>query len=120
MTQDAPSDRARRAWIGPLLSTLLSTLLTLPTAFFALVGAALSPMSCDSCTQAQAARFSPIFDTAFTVFLYGLVIPAVLLLAAWSLPRRRRHAAPRTLLATLAPLSVLALYPPFTRLVDWP
>lgn len=116
MTQPAQGDRARRAWIGPLLSTLL----TLPTAFAAFVGVALSPMSCGSCTAAQVDRFSPSFDTAYTVFLFGLIVPAVLLISAWALPWQQRHAARRALLAVLAPVSVLAVYVLFAGLVDWP
>ncbi|GAA3153940.1 hypothetical protein GCM10010449_84300 [Streptomyces rectiviolaceus] len=77
-------------------------------------------MACDSCTTSEADRFNPSFDTAFTVFLFGLTVPAGLLLAAWALPWQKRHAARRALLAVLAPVSVLALYLLFAGLVDWP
>ncbi|MEU6676384.1 hypothetical protein [Streptomyces sp. NPDC046925] len=116
MTQNAPDEPARLAWIGPLLSTLL----TLPAAFVAFAFAALSPMACDSCTDAQSALFDPSYDTAFTVFQFGLTVPAALLLSAWALPWQQRLAARRALLAVLAPVSVLALYLLFAGLVDWP
>lgn len=33
------------------------------------VGVGLPPMPCDSCTEAELARFGPTFATAFKVFL---------------------------------------------------
>ncbi|MFD9074058.1 hypothetical protein [Streptomyces lasiicapitis] len=84
------------------------------------VGVGLSPMPCDSCTEAELDRFGPTFATDFKVFLWGLTVPAGLLLAAWVLPWQQRNKGRRTLLSALAPVSVVVLYLPFAGLVDWP
>ncbi|OAR23373.1 hypothetical protein A8W25_24070 [Streptomyces sp. ERV7] len=103
-------------WTAPVISTVL----TLPAAFLALVFAGLSPMACDSCDQAQNARFTPSFDTAFAVFQAGLLLALTLLLVSWVLPWRRRLAPRRVLFAVLAPLCVICSYVTFVAMVDWP
>lgn len=111
-----PRAPAPRSWIAPLISTLL----TLPMAFFALVFAGLSQMACGSCGETDQSRFDPSFDTAFTVFGCGLTVPAVLLLLSWTLPWQRRYAARRVLFAVAAFFAVPFLYLLFLGLVDWP
>ncbi|MFE5655427.1 hypothetical protein ACFQ9H_04365 [Streptomyces sp. NPDC056517] len=104
------------AWIAPLVATVL----TLPLAFVAFIGVALSPMACDPCSGPRSAEFSADFVPAFWTFLVGLVLPLGLLVTSWALPRRRRHTARRLTTAALAPLSVVLLYLLFLGLVDWP
>ncbi|WP_158717924.1 hypothetical protein [Streptomyces sp. NRRL F-2664] len=57
---------------------------------------------------------------AFPVFGSGLAAVLVLLLAAWALPWRRRHAAARVWLAVIAPAAVVLDFVVFNGLVDWP
>ncbi|MFD8572947.1 hypothetical protein [Streptomyces sp. NPDC057694] len=119
MTQElaaAPAEPPSRQWIAPLLSTLA----TLPGAFFAYVFAGLSGMACDSCTDAQADRFDPSFDRAFTVFGWGLVVSLLVLATAWLLPWQRRFAGWRIGLAVAAPFVVVFSGIAFGGLVDWP
>lgn len=106
----------RRAWVAPLLSTLV----TLPGALVALAYTMLAPMACDSCSDADSARFDTSFHPAFHGFLIGLVVPLGLLLASWGLPWQQRNAARRLVLAPLAPGAVVLLAVLFTALVDWP
>ncbi|WP_328910817.1 hypothetical protein OG230_15580 [Streptomyces sp. NBC_00234] len=116
MPDDLTSPRDSRAWIAPLVSTLV----TLPLAFFALVFGALSPMACDSCMDAEADRFDASFGPAWTVLCCGLVLALILLVAAWALPWRPRNAARRVLVTVLAPATVFLTYVTFAALVDWP
>ncbi|GAA0577129.1 hypothetical protein [Streptomyces crystallinus] len=109
-------DRLPSRWTAPVISTVL----TLPLAFLALLFAGLSPMACDNCDQEQNARFTPSFDTAFDVFQAGLVLAMGLLLTSWVLPWRHRLAARRVLFAVLAPICVICSYVIFVAMVDWP
>jgi hypothetical protein len=111
-----PGTPASRSWVAPLISTLL----TVPAAFLALLFVGLSPMACDSCSEPDQTRFDATFGTAFTVFTCGLAVPAVLLVLSWVLPWHQRHAARRVVLALAAFLSVPFLYALFLGLVDWP
>ncbi|MFD5939104.1 MULTISPECIES: hypothetical protein [Streptomyces] len=81
-----------RAWVAPLISTLL----TLPMGLVALFVGGLTPMACDSCDGAAADRF----DASFT--------------------HRIRHAARRVGLALTAPATVVVTFVAFMALVDWP
>ncbi|MEU6848067.1 hypothetical protein ABZ930_40055 [Streptomyces sp. NPDC046716] len=112
MTQESSS----RQWIAPLLSTLA----TIPGAFFAYLFAGLSGMACDSCTDAQADRFDPSFDRAFTVFGWGLTVALLVLVTAWLLPWRERFTGWRIGLAVGAPFLVVLSGLAFGGLVDWP
>jgi hypothetical protein len=112
----APDAPAPRAWVAPLVSTLF----TVPAAFFAFVFVGLSPMVCDSCAEPDQHRFDASFDTAFAVFLYGLAVPAALLVGSWLLPWQQRYAARRTVSALAAFFAVPFLYSLFLGLVDWP
>ncbi|MBD0741748.1 hypothetical protein [Streptomyces sp. CBMA152] len=103
-------------WTAPIISTVL----TLPAACVTLFFAGLSPMACDGCDQAQNARFTPSFETAFSAFLAGLALALVLLVTSWALPWRRRNAPRRVLFATLAPVCVICAYVMFVAMVDWP
>lgn len=82
-----PDDRVSWQWIAPLLSTLVTPFL----AFWALL-------------------FIPLFTPGSVVFRCALALPLGLLIAAWAMPRRRRHIGRRVLYASLAPASVFVLY----------
>ncbi|MFH7599477.1 hypothetical protein WDV06_30905 [Streptomyces racemochromogenes] len=110
---DAP---ARRAFVAPLVSTLL----TLPLALAALGFAGLSPMACDACDTEAAQAFDASFQTAWTVFAAGLVGVLVLLVWCWALPWRVRNTARRVGLAFAAPALVVLDTVVFAALVDWP
>ncbi|MER5634509.1 hypothetical protein [Streptomyces nitrosporeus] len=105
-----------RAWVAPLLSTLL----TLPAAALALFYGGLSPMACDSCDGARADRFTDSFGGAWTVLRAGLVLSLVLLLVCWSLPWRQDRAARRAALSVGPPVLVGVAVVAFTGMVDWP
>ncbi|MFD5423657.1 hypothetical protein ACFWJT_37290 [Streptomyces sp. NPDC127069] len=110
---DAP---ARRAFVAPLVSTLL----TLPMALVALFYTGISPMACDSCDTAAAHAFDASFRIAWPVFLAGLLSALVLLVCCWALPWRVRNTARRVGLAFAAPGLVVLATLVFTALVDWP
>ncbi|MEU9165409.1 hypothetical protein AB0D29_34670 [Streptomyces sp. NPDC048424] len=114
MTPDTA--RHPRAFVAPLVSTLL----TLPLAAVAFFFVGLSPMACDSCGEAASDRFDASYGTAFTVFGFGLLVVLAVLLAAWALPWQRRHAAARVWLAVVAPAAVVFDFVVFNGLVDWP
>lgn len=116
MSQDQDTSRHPRAFLAPLLSTLV----TLPTGLVAFFFAGLSPMACDSCNGADADRFDASFDTAFSTFTTGLLIVLGLLVACWALPWERRNAARRVVLALVAPAAVVVDYLVFAALVEWP
>ncbi|MEU8436437.1 hypothetical protein AB0F18_26745 [Streptomyces sp. NPDC029216] len=110
---DAP---ARRAFVAPLVSTLL----TLPMALLSLFYAGMSPMACDSCDTQAAHAFDASFQTAWPVFMAGLVGVLVLLVWCWALPWRVRNAARRVGLAFAAPGLVVLNTAVFSVLLDWP
>lgn len=116
MSDDTLSPRAPHAWVAPLLSTLV----TLPAAGFALLYGGLSPMACDSCNGARAARFTDSFDAAWAVLCTGLVLSLIVLVASWAVPWQRSQDAKRVLLSTGAPVVVGVASIAFTALVDWP
>ncbi|MYW63598.1 hypothetical protein GTY65_05835 [Streptomyces sp. SID8379] len=108
--------RHARHWVAPVISSLV----TLPAAFFAYVFASLMPMACDSCTEAEAARFDPSFDRAYTVFGWGLAVSLLLLVTAWLLPWQERFVARRIGFAVAAPFAVGLTYLVFMGMIDWP
>ncbi|MET9708261.1 hypothetical protein [Streptomyces griseus] len=105
-----------RAWVAPLISTLL----TLPMGLVALFVGGLTPMACDSCDGAAADRFDASFTTAWTVLWIGLVHALIVVAASWAVPHRIRHAARRVGLALTAPATVVVTFVAFMALVDWP
>ncbi|MEL5961169.1 hypothetical protein AADR41_41535 [Streptomyces sp. CLV115] len=122
ITDDAPDSTetteitgsARHTWIASLISTVV----TLPLAFFALVYSMLSPMACDSCSEADADRFDASFGPAWTVSCCGLLLALVILVASWVLTRRRPPAAIG--LAVAAPATVFFTWVAFMTLINWP
>ena len=117
MTDDQLPPRTARAWVAPLVSTVI----TLPLAFAAWFFGALSPMSCDSCSEADADRFDRSFDTAWTVLCTGLLTALAALAACWYLSLRHPRTPGRTtLLATLAPAVVGVTFVTFLANVNWP
>ncbi|MET9964019.1 hypothetical protein ABZ128_33920 [Streptomyces sp. NPDC006326] len=113
---DSPQAPHRRAFVAPLVSTLV----TLPAALVSFFIVGLSPMACDSCNGAVADRFDASYEVAFSVFTAGLLVVLVLLVACWALPWQRRNAARRVVLALCAPAAVVLDYLVFAALVDWP
>lgn len=116
MPDDLTNPRDSRAWIAPLVSTIV----TLPLALIALFFGALSPMACDSCMDAEADRFDASFGPAWTMLLCGLVLALIVLTVSWFLPWRRNHAARRVFLTVLAPVMVVLTFLTFTALLDTP
>ncbi|MFF2328831.1 MULTISPECIES: hypothetical protein [unclassified Streptomyces] len=114
MPEDVVSPRPPRPWIASLISTVV----TLPLAFFALVFGSLSPMACDSCSEADAHRFDSSFDPAWTVLTWGLVLALVVMVASWAFSRSRPPIA--IALAAAAPGTVFFAWVVFMTLVDWP
>ncbi|MEV5204829.1 DUF983 domain-containing protein [Streptomyces sp. NPDC053720] len=116
VTDDAPdsTDSARHTWVASLISTVV----TLPLAFFALVYSMLSPMTCDSCSEADADRFDASFGPAWTVSCCGLLLALVILVASWVFTRRRPPTAIG--LAVAAPATVFFTWVAFMTLINWP
>ncbi|MEW2484839.1 hypothetical protein [Streptomyces sp. NPDC048411] len=114
MPEDMSTNRPPRTWIASLISTVV----TLPLAFFALVFGGLSPMACDSCSDADSDRFDASFDPAWTVLCCGLVLALVALVASWAFCRRKPPAG--VVLALLAPGTVFIAWVTFMALIDWP
>ncbi|MEV8457464.1 hypothetical protein AB0467_32665 [Streptomyces sp. NPDC052095] len=118
MTEDmgstAAPDRPSRAWIGSLISTLA----TLPLGLLVLGYGGLSPMACDSCSEAVAHRFDSSFGPAWTALCVLLGLAGVLLAASWVGAFLRPAAG--TVLAVLAPVMVFVAWVVFTAMVDWP
>ncbi|MEW2066925.1 hypothetical protein [Streptomyces sp. NPDC007346] len=108
--------RDPRAWIAPLISTLV----TLPMGLIALFIGGLTPMACDSCNGAEADRFDASFAPAWTVLCVGLLLALILLIASWAAPWQLRNAARRVGLALAAPATVVVTFVAFMALVDWP
>ncbi|MFJ2753275.1 MULTISPECIES: hypothetical protein [unclassified Streptomyces] len=113
-----PTDTSRRprAFVAPLLATLLA----LPMAAVAFFFVGISPMACDSCGTAASDRFDASYQVAFAVFGFGLLLVAAVLIAAWALPRQRRYAAARVWCSVAAPAAVVLDVIVFHGLVDWP
>ncbi|MGW3657617.1 hypothetical protein ACWD6R_18870 [Streptomyces sp. NPDC005151] len=114
MTDNVMDDHPRHAWIASLISTIV----TLPLALIALAHTMLSPMACDSCSEAESDRFTKSFDPAWGVFCSGLALAVIALIASWSSTRRRPPAC--VLLAVLAPATVVLGWVVFMAMVDWP
>ncbi len=95
-----------RAWVAPLISTLL----TLPMGLVALFVGGLTPMACDSCDGAAADRFDASFPTAWTVLWIGLVLTLIVVAASCAVPHRIRPAALRVRLALTAPAPAVATF----------
>ncbi|MEV6730380.1 MULTISPECIES: hypothetical protein [unclassified Streptomyces] len=111
---DQDTSRDKRAFVAPLVSTLL----TLPMALVALFFAGLSPMACDSCGEAASDRFDASFGIAFPVFGTGLLLVLVVLVTSWALPWQRRNSARRITFALLAPAAVVLDYIVFAGIID--
>ncbi|MFI8278996.1 hypothetical protein ACIGBH_29740 [Streptomyces sp. NPDC085929] len=113
---DQDTSRDKRAFVAPLVSTLL----TLPMALVAFFFVGLSPMACDSCGDAASDRFDASYDVAFPVFTTGLLLVLAVLVTSWALPWQRRNSARRIGFALLAPAAVVLDYIVFAGIIDWP
>ncbi|MFD9726604.1 hypothetical protein [Streptomyces sp. NPDC059072] len=119
MTDLAPNldpDRDSRAFIAPLVSTLL----TLPLGLVSLFFAGISPMACDSCNGQAAHDFDASFRIAWLVLMAGFVVVLALLVWCWALPWRKANAARRVGLAVAAPAVVVLGTVVFWALLDLP
>ncbi|MFJ8016508.1 hypothetical protein [Streptomyces sp. NPDC096339] len=116
LARELDLDRDRRAFIAPLVSTLLTLPLGLVTLFFA----GLSPMACDSCNGETARAFDASFRIAWPLFMAGLVVVAGLLVWCWALPWRKANADRRFGIAIAAPAVVVANVVLFFVLLDTP
>ncbi|MFE5240821.1 MULTISPECIES: hypothetical protein [unclassified Streptomyces] len=116
MSDDLLNPRVPYAWAAPLISTLV----TLPASGVALLFGGFSPMACDSCNGARAARFTDSFNAAWAVLCTGLVLALVVLVAAWAVPWRQQQTGTRVFLAVAAPSVVGVAFVAFMALVDWP
>ncbi|WP_328335883.1 MULTISPECIES: hypothetical protein [unclassified Streptomyces] len=112
MLENPYTAQAPKAWLAPLVSTLV----TLPVAVFSFGIVGLSAMACDSCSDAELKRFDPSYNTGFIAFLIGLTISLALLIASWALPPQRHRAT----VSLLAPITPVLAYLLFRGLVDWP
>ncbi|MFJ4826494.1 hypothetical protein ACIP5L_24830 [Streptomyces bacillaris] len=108
--------RDPRAWISPLICTLV----TLPMGLVALFIGGLTPMACDSCNGAEAARFDASFAPAWTVLCVGLLLTLMVLVASWAMPWQVRNTARRVGLSLAAPATTMVTFVAFMALVDWP
>ncbi|WP_306318903.1 MULTISPECIES: hypothetical protein [unclassified Streptomyces] len=119
LVDDAPmtrSARPNRQWVAPLISSVV----TLPAAFFAHLFASLMAMACDSCGDAALARFEPSYERAYTVFGWGLTISLLVLATAWLLPWHERYAVRRIGFSAAAPIAVVVTFVAFMVMIDWP
>lgn len=112
----APDAYDQRAWIFPLLSLLV----TLPLVYVLSIGVGFAGMSCDTGSSAEISRCNASAAPAIKVYFSGLLLPLALLVASWTLPRRRSQRLRRGVLALLVPSTVLFLYAVFHAMVDWP
>ncbi|MFF2011637.1 hypothetical protein ACFVWY_21515 [Streptomyces sp. NPDC058195] len=111
---DAYAIRPSRAWVAPLISSFA----TLPLALLVLFFGGLSPMACDSCSDAASDRFDSSFGPAWTVLCCVLVLAVAVLVASWVYAFRTPPAG--VLLAALAPCTVFVAWVAFTAMVNWP
>ncbi|WP_405937396.1 hypothetical protein OG338_12410 [Streptomyces sp. NBC_00726] len=107
-------NRLRHAWIASLLSTIV----TLPLVYVALLYSMLAPMACDSCSDADADRMEATFGPAFTVSCCGLLLALITVVASWAHAKRRPSAA--IVLAVAAPSVVGLTWAAFMTIIDWP
>ncbi|WUS97599.1 hypothetical protein OHA46_13330 [Streptomyces sp. NBC_00708] len=114
MSHPAVLNRRRRTWIASLISTIV----TLPLAFFTFVISVISSVACQACSAAENHHFAETFNPGSIVFRCGLVLAFVMTLASWVCTRTRPAAA--ILLAVAAPATVVLACMLFSAIVDWP
>ncbi|WP_405898408.1 hypothetical protein OG242_13485 [Streptomyces sp. NBC_00727] len=108
------NNRPRHAWIASLLSTIV----TLPLVYVALLYSMLAPMACDSCSEADDKRMEATFGPAFAVSCCGLLLALITVVASWAHTRRRPPAA--IALAVAAPFVVALTWAAFMTVLAWP
>ncbi|MFJ3091366.1 hypothetical protein [Streptomyces sp. NPDC086838] len=114
MSHPTVTARRRKTWIASLISTIV----TLPLAFFAFVLSVFLSVSCEACSEAENRHFAATFNPGSIVFRCGLVLAFVMMLASWVFTRSRPAAA--ILLAVAAPATVVLACALFSAIVDWP
>ncbi|WUH91717.1 hypothetical protein OG900_17440 [Streptomyces sp. NBC_00433] len=112
----APTARVPRAWVSPLVSSLV----TLPLALVAFLYGSLSAMACDSCDGAEADHFEASFALGYDVLRAALGLSLAVLSVSWALPWRQRNVSTRWVLAVAAPCVAVIGFVLFQGLVDWP
>ncbi|MCX4859316.1 hypothetical protein [Streptomyces canus] len=103
------TDQDRRAWVAPLVATILLVLLG-PAALFLGGLSAMATDSCgpDDCPSALMTSLTLIYG----ILESGILVTLPAFVASWALPRHRRWSALRAGLAAVAvlpPLTVLLL-----------
>ncbi|SHN15801.1 hypothetical protein [Actinacidiphila paucisporea] len=112
----APMARVPRAWVSPLVSSLV----TLPLASVAFLYGSLSAMACDSCDSAESDHFDASFMVGYDVLRVVLGLSLGALVLSWALPWRQRNTSVRWVLAVLAPCLTVIGFVLFLGLVDRP
>jgi hypothetical protein len=116
MPDESPNEWVRGEWFPALVSTLI----TLPLAFLLSAGASFAPMACDNCDGTEAERFDESYGFAIVVFLAGLAVSSILMLASWCMPWRQKNVKRRRVAATMAPSVLLMAYVLFAGLLATP
>ena len=108
MSQHLPyrTEQDPRAWLAPLLVTVLGAVLV-PLAWLFGTMSVMATDSCgpDDCSQTLETALRVIYGTLF----YGQLLAAAAWLASWLLPWRRRWSVPRIWLAGLSLLPSLVV-----------
>ncbi|MGW0417941.1 hypothetical protein [Streptomyces sp. NPDC003015] len=103
------TDQDRRAWVAPLVATILLVLLGPPALLFG----GLSAMATDSCGPDDCPSALMTYLTVIYAILgFGILVTLPAFVASWALPWHRRWSALRAWLAAVAvlpPLAVLLL-----------
>ncbi|MFI1568824.1 hypothetical protein ACH4ZX_38395 [Streptomyces sp. NPDC020490] len=100
--------RDRRAWVAPLVATVLFVFLG-PAAL--LIGG-MSAMATDGCGHDDCSALITQLDVVYGILTYGGPLAVLACIAAWALPWKRRWSAARVVAAVvtvLPPLFVLLL-----------
>lgn len=117
--QQACGEREReREGVGRGWAPFVSTVITLPVAYFGFAFAGLHGMLCDSCDGAVAEEFDREFGFAMTAFSVVIGLSLLMLTTSWVLPGTERHRGTRLLLAALAPLVIVVGFAVFTGAVN--
>jgi hypothetical protein len=109
------TDGGTRPWVAPIISTLITLVLSV----YAWAFVSLMPYECEmKCEAPELRHFYDSYRVIYRFFVCGLSIPLLALLESYRLTWRRRHPTRRIMLAIAAPLTVFFLYLITASLVD--
>ncbi|MFE6766274.1 hypothetical protein [Streptomyces sp. NPDC057689] len=114
MSHPAVPNRRRKTWIAPLISTIV----TPPLAFYTWVLGVFASVACEACSEAENHGFATSFNTGWILFLCGLALAFLTMVASWVFAQRRPVTT--VLLALAAPVTVFLSCALFMAVVDWP